>query len=152
MANIWLKGSSFIALLFMKNFLLLAFFLFTLISCTKDQLVKNRTWVSMTYRIQTLDSNLMVSLMRGEYTDNVKGNIAKDTLLVNPGFYNIPVSVLVGHKVTLFGMSTRGPDFELAIHDEEGVLLKKTDSITFYPKGPFDTVDRWVSKITVIPD
>ena len=139
----------------MKNSVILAFLSLLLFSCQKenDELVKSITWVNINYGIRSGDSNLQVHLMRGVFNDSRKGNIGKDTIIPYPGTYYIPATVLYKEKVSLFAQSTVGPDFYLAIYDEGGKLLNETtaDSIIHYPITQLDTIEKWVARISVIP-
>jgi len=137
----------------MKNFLIAAILSCLFVSCQKDKLTRATTWVNITYRIQSYDSNLQLNLMRGVYTDAVKGNIAKDTLLKNPGYYYIPASVLINERIYLFAMSTTGPNFYLSINDKDGNVLNKTnaDSIRYHPITSLDTFEKWTARISIIP-
>ena len=132
-------------------FVLLAFV--GLSACKKENgtLTKQDTYKEIVYRIQTQDSNLTIAFMRAVYTSTVKGNIQKDSVLTNPGFYSIPATVLTGAPVMLFAVSQRGPNFKLEIADNVGMILAATDTITHYPATALDTVEKWVSKLNIVP-
>jgi hypothetical protein len=79
----------------------------------------------------------------------VKGNIGKDTILQLPNYYLIPATVLKGGTIILKGISTRGPNFHLQIAEDGGGLLAETDTIYHYPVTQLDTIERWISTVTV---
>gem|GEM_PF-1677981 len=136
----------------MKRLFYLSILALGLYSCKKEEtLSKTITYRDIVYRVETNDSNLAIEFMRAVYTDAVKGNIANDSILVNPGFYNIPATVLTGSQMMLFAESRKGPNFHLTIVDDNGTILAETDTVTFYPSNPIKEYDQWVSKLTVIP-
>ena len=136
----------------MKRLFYLSIFTLGLYSCKKDEtLSKTITYRDVVYRVETNDSNLAIEFMRAVYTDAVKGNIANDSILVNPGFYNIPATVLTGSQIMLFAESRKGPNFYLTIVDDNGTILAETDTVTHDPSNPLRDYDRWISKLVVVP-
>ena len=136
----------------MKRLFYLSILALGLYSCKKDEtLSKTITYRDVVYRVETDDSNLAIEFMRAVYNDAVKGNIATDSILINPGFYNIPATVLTGAQIMLFAESRIGPNFHLTIVVDNGTILAETDTVTFYPSNPIKPYDQWVSKLTVEP-
>jgi hypothetical protein len=134
----------------MKTYLLLLFLIVSCIACKKDEkLTKSEPYKNVVYRVQTTDSALHLIFARAVYTDSVKGNIEKDSILQYPGFYNIPATVLKGFNLRLRGISTKGTNFNLKIIDENGGILAQTDTFEHWPVTPFDSVDRYVSTLSV---
>lgn len=135
----------------MKKYLLVILLAMSFYSCKKDADATNAPqYKDIVYRIQTTDSALQINLMRAVYNDAQKGNIGKDSVLLNPGLYNIPATVLTGANVSLFAMSAKGPNFNLTIVDTKGTVLAATDTITYYPANQLHG-DQWISSIHFIP-
>ena len=51
----------------------------------------------------------------------------------------------------LFAESRKGPNFHLAIVDDNGTILAETDTVTYDPSNPLRDYDRWTSKLVVVP-
>lgn len=136
----------------MRKYLFLLCLSVTIFSCNKNDnpATSIQQYRNLVYKVQTTDSGLQINLMRAVYNDVQKGNIAKDSLLLNPGFYNIPATVLTGMDVTLFALDTLGPNFSLTIVDDKGKVLAATDTIIYYPANQLHG-DQWISKITCVP-
>ena len=131
----------------MKKYIAIVLLMTGIVSCKKDTLTKKDTYSTIFYTIQTADSNLQVNLMRAVYTETTKGNIGKDTVLVNPGTYQIEAVVFNNVPVTLFAMSEISPDFHLKIESLSGTTFAETDTVTIYPANQLHPV-QYVSKLT----
>ena len=136
----------------MKKSGLLLILVVVLFACKKeDPLTKHDTYREVVYQIQTADSNLLVNLMRAVYDDEKRGNIGKDTILVDTGTYNIPATVFTGIEVALFGMSTISDNFDLKILDKQGNVLAETDSITYDPPNQANPLPRYRARVSFKP-
>ncbi|RYZ35195.1 MAG: hypothetical protein EOP49_33735 [Sphingobacteriales bacterium] len=119
-------------------------------SCGKDELVKTTSYADLVYEITTGDSTMLnVIYRKGVYNDSIKGNIDFDTIITTAGTHFIPAQVLIGQPVMLYGESHKDSSFHLRIK-RDGVVLKETDSITFYPANQLHP-DQFISKLEVIP-
>ena len=59
--------------------------------------------------------------------------------------------MLTGSQIMLFAESRKGPNFHLAIVDDNGTILAETDTVTYDPSNPLRDYDRWTSKLVVVP-
>jgi len=134
----------------MKKILLSVLVVAAIASCKKETYTKTNSYVNLVYEIDNTEDSLHIVFRRAVYNDSVAGNIDFDTLITTDGTHYIPVQVLIGEPVMLYGLSNLGPGFHLRIKGEDGTVIRETDTVTYYPANLLAR-DRWVSKLEMIP-
>jgi hypothetical protein len=135
----------------MKKLLLLLMLSSFVFACNKqDEATKVDQYKKIVYRINTGDSNLYITFRRAVYDSSQKGNIDFDSVLIAPGLYEIPATVLTGTDAKLYGESHLSGNFSMQITQQNGTVLAKTDSITYDPANQLH-VARWYARINIIP-
>lgn len=132
-------------------FLCISLFALLAGACNKtDNYTKSASYANVVYKIQSSEPGLYVTYSVGVYTDSIKGNIDYDTTFAATGNFNIPSTVLVGTNVTLFAMSDSGDNFAIQITDENGSIIKQSDTITLDPANALHA-DRYFAKLVYQP-
>ncbi len=135
----------------MRTYIFIISLLIGFTSCTKTETAtKTDHYRNITYRIETQDSNLQVNFPRAAYEEVVKGNIKKDSVIVSPGIYMIPATVLANEKIELFGMSYISGNFSLQIIGPGNVVLAQAENIPLDPANQLHP-DRWFITISATP-
>lgn len=135
----------------MKNLLPLLIMSAFVFACNKqDEVTRVDQYKEIVYRINTGDSNLYITFRRAVYDSSQKGNIDFDSVLIAPGLYEIPATVLTGTDAKLYGESSVSGNFSLQITQQNGKVLAKTDSITYDPANQLHDA-RWYARISIIP-
>lgn len=135
----------------MKNLGCLAMLALLFIACNKeDTATKIDQYHDILYKIQSGDSNLLLTFQRAVYDNTQKGNIDVDTTLVAPGSYVIKATVLTGMQVRMTGQSFKSGNFSLMVTSDNGTVLAKTDTITHTPANQLQP-EYWFARIFATP-